>query len=142
MSGLEEIPVTVEGRPCGATLGGGLEALLHEISRILDQLVSHGTGESIDLKGLPLSADDYARLEEFLGCGEVRIALEADGHSQMRETAFPGVWWVRHHNRDDDLTAEFLEIAQIPAIAVTERIEVSGGLDRLRARLRADGSAR
>ncbi len=138
MSSLQNIPVKVEGRACGATIGAGLQALLREIERMLDGLTSEGRTDSIDLRSLPLSMDDHAQLETFLGRGEVCITLDADGRSELRETTFPGIWWVRHRDRDDQLAAEFLEIAQIPAIAVTESIEISDGLDRLRERLRVE----
>lgn len=142
MSRLSSIPVKIEGRACGATVGAGLEALLREIERMLDTLIAEGRADSIDLHSLPFSTEDYSQLETFLGRGEVCITLDADGRSELRETVFPGIWWVRHHNGDDELTAEFLEISQIPAIAVTETIEISDGLDRLRERLRVDSADR
>jgi HupH hydrogenase expression protein, C-terminal conserved region len=137
---LSDIPVKVEGGASKAgeatgTVGGGLIAILREISEMLERLAQYDESGAIDLRSLPFSLADYQRLRESLGSGEVEITLNVDGISRLRETGFAGVWWVEHRNAQDELVAELLEITHIPEIVVTERDEIAKSAGRLRDHL-------
>jgi hydrogenase-1 operon protein HyaF len=67
--------------------------------------------------------------------GEVEITLSVDGQSRVRETSFPGIWWVEHRSPENELLAELLEITNIPEIIVTENDEVARSARSLRERL-------
>jgi len=131
---LSDIPVKVMGGATG-TVSGGLIAILWEITEMLKRLAQYDEPAAIDLRSLPFSSNDYQRLRESFGDGELEITLNIDYLSRVRETGYAGVWWVEHLNPEDELVAELLEITNIPEIVVTERDEVERSARRLRSRL-------
>jgi HupH hydrogenase expression protein, C-terminal conserved region len=137
---LSDIPVKIEGGAVNAgnttgTVGGGLIAILRELSEMLERLAAYDETAAIDLRSLPFSPSDYQSLREFLGDGEVEVTLSVAGMSRVRETGFSGIWWVEHHNPEGELLAELLEITNIPEILVTEKNEVAKSASKLRERL-------
>lgn len=134
MTRLVVVPVKILNGACAAR-GGGVSALLRETLELLERLLRYEEGGAIDLRSPPLSAADRGLLRKFLGAGEIEITLNLDGKSRLRETAYPGVWWVEHRNRDAALVAELLEVTAIPEIAVTAEEDIAAGAERLRARL-------
>lgn len=114
---------------------GNIAALLAEISTMLEQLLSRGTGSMIDLKSLPLSPLEYEQLRFTLGQGEVTARLEAIGPSEIIETHYPGVWWVTHYNVEGDIIADMIEIASVPGILHSQPEDMRAGLAQLHAML-------
>lgn len=112
-------------------------ALLNEVARLLQQLVETGEGGSIDLGRMPLSEEDYDLLEDVLGEGEVHAVVNA-GATEVVEAGLPGVWWVTHYNAEEEVMAEFVEIAFCPEILLSPPEDVKEGLEALRARLFAE----
>ena len=47
--------------------------------------------------------------------------LKVAGTSEIWETRYAGVWWVRHFGAGDKIAAERIEIAAIPQIFVPHR---------------------
>jgi len=137
MTGLRDIGVTVIGPGAPDTLSGNAPALLHEIATLLTALVQEGRTGAIDLRGIPLTSADRAYLRERLGEGEVCAQVSALGPSEVRETAFRGVWWVTHHNADGELCAELIEITPLPSILASDADELVQSAQRLRASLQA-----
>ncbi len=131
MSGLNDIGVQV--MHVGGN--GNARAVLREIEALLQKLVEEGEESSIDLSGLPLTPEDYDLLEEALGEGEVVAEVHSLGPTRIHETGIPGVWWVTHYNSDDEVLAEFIEVAWCPEILLTPEDDVKDGLEALRARL-------
>lgn len=131
---LAEIAVCVEGPqpPEGATIGGGVAAILTEVATLLERVAATGEAAAIDLRSLPLNAADRRRLLEALGPGEVEITLRADGDSSIRETGVQGVWWTEHRDRNGVLIACFIEIARVPEILPVPDEELRRGAERLR----------
>ncbi|MEW6613562.1 MAG: hydrogenase expression/formation C-terminal domain-containing protein [Pseudomonadota bacterium] len=123
MSGLDGIKVKVvpaDPAPAAADgLSGNGLALLHEIAGALQALLDGGGTGVIDLRGVPMTPADYAWLQAALGQGEVEASIEAAGTSTVRETAYPGVWWVTHRNGGGDIAAELIEITHLPEILRT-----------------------
>jgi hydrogenase-1 operon protein HyaF len=132
---LQDIAIRVESADTSSI--GNIAALLAEISTMLEQLLSRGTGSMIDLKSLPLSPQEYEQLRFTLGQGEVSARLEAIGPSEIIETHYPGVWWLTHYNVEGDIIADMIEIASVPAILHSQPEDMQAGLERLQAMLEA-----
>lgn len=131
MNGLKNIGVKV------VQVGGNgnARAVLREVENLLQKLVEEGEESSIDLSGLPLTPEDYDLLEETLGEGEVVAEVHSLGPTRIHETGIPGVWWVTHYNDEDEVLAEFIEVAWCPEILLAPEDDVKDGLEALRARL-------
>ena len=89
------------------------EPVLREIQALLEAFSATGQTAAIDLAGMPLTRADRDVLENFLGRGEVEATLDVAGRSEIWETAFSGVWWVRHWG-GDAVASEPIEITEIP----------------------------
>ena len=134
MSKLDEIGIRVAEDETGDSRGNA-RALLHEIATLLQQLLDKGETGVVDLRSIPLSAEDYHYLEQVLGEGEVSATLEALGSSRVRETAIPGVWWIIHHDSGGEMMAELIEVTTIPAILRSDPVDISDGIATLQERL-------
>lgn len=121
--------------PDGQT--GMADALLREIADALERFVATGEVTAIDMRGLPLGDADRAVLEQRLGQGEVSAILTVAGQSEVWETAFSGVWWVRHRGASGGVAAEEIVITRLPEILATHPDDARDGLMRLRAVLAA-----
>ena len=133
MSALDAIKVTVvtgEDLP-----SGNGKALLHELVDLLEGWVRSGQPASIDLRSLPLTRGDYAELRAALGSGAVSARVEAIGPSEVRETQYPGLWWVTHFNEAGQVVADLLEVCAVPAILPAPAEDAAEGLDRLKETL-------
>jgi hydrogenase-1 operon protein HyaF len=108
-----------------------VDALLMEVADLLQNLLSHQRAGTIDLLGLPLPAACLAMLEERLGGGEISAVLHVSGESQIRETAFPGVWWTRHADETGRVAALMIEVAEVPEILRASKADMEHGLRRL-----------
>lgn len=132
----ETIPLTVKSAPGkAATIGGGVQAMAHEILSHLERL--HETGETgaIDLKSLPMAPDEFHGIKKMLGQGELDLSVDMDGPTRIRETAFPGVWWVQHKGENDRILAEYIEIARFPDFLSTQPDHIAESVRHLRDRL-------
>ena len=75
-------------------------------------------------------------LDSMLGEGEMRMDLETLGRSRIRESSFPGIWWVRHEDPDGKLLADHIEVAHIPDIVPAHASDVAMGRARLAERIK------
>lgn len=125
--------------PCSPEPGtvetGNVTPLLHEIRHALQALLESGNETVIDLRSLPLGPGEEARIEERLGCGEVRAELSALGPSEIHETRYPGVWLVTHRNNDNVVIGRFIEICLVPRLVLAQDADIRAGLDELNAQL-------
>jgi hydrogenase-1 operon protein HyaF len=137
VSALKSIGVRVEPAASPAGLGQGVIAIAFEIAGLLDRLTAHGEPGAIDLRSLPMTAEDRRRLQEFLGVGEVQATIDADGPSSVRETGVGGVWWTEHRNGHGEVLAEMIEICRIPEILVLAPEQLAAGARTLRERIAA-----
>jgi hydrogenase-1 operon protein HyaF len=106
--------------------------LLNEIAEHLERFVQTGETHTIDLKSLPMTEADLNDLNDMLGIGEVRADLAIVGKSEVWETAFNGVWRVRHLGTEDAVAADEIMITAIPDILVTHTEDARGAVKRLR----------
>lgn len=143
MSGLDDIRVAViEAEESEGGLRDNVRAILQEIATLLDDLLkTAATPESnetraIDIRSLPLLPGDYEALDDALGTGEITAEFDGGfGPTEIYETAVSGVWWVKHFNEEGDISAEFIEIARIPGILLSQEDDMHDGLQALREQL-------
>jgi hydrogenase-1 operon protein HyaF len=110
-----------------------VEALLLEIAEHLATFAETGEGHKIDLRSLPVSEADIESLDERLGIGEVRADLAVIGRSDVWETAYAGVWRVRHYGTDDVVAADEVAITAAPEILFSHPDDIRAAAVRLRS---------
>lgn len=133
----QTIPLTVSTSPGkSSTIGGGVQAMAHEILSHLERL--HATGETaaIDLKSLPMAPDEFHGIKKMLGQGELDLTVDMDGPTRIRETAYAGVWWIQHTGEDGRILAEYIEIARFPDFLSAQPDHIAEALRHLRDRLK------
>ncbi len=124
--------------PCQTTTNTGMAwSVLADVNTLLDRLARTGETSAVDLRGLPMTTADLEQLETLLGQGEVRCALELMGRTDIWETAYSGVWWVRHRGAEDKVASETLVIAPVPDILPAATEDIAGAVRRLDDQLRA-----
>jgi hydrogenase-1 operon protein HyaF len=112
-------------------------ALFTEIAGRLEALADSGVSSAIDLGSLPLTEADLAELEELLGRGEVNAELEVVGRTTVRETAYAGVWWIRHHGAGEKVAAEEIAVTPVPEILGSHPEDIAAAAERIRLQLDA-----
>lgn len=131
---LQDISVKVESTVLLPDQPTGMaKAIVREVLEHARRLAQGGERQVVDLKGLPLTTGDLAELEDLLGRGEVTANVDAAGPTEVFETRYPGVWWVRYQNLDGHSVAEQLEVTRIPAILETHPDDVQATVERLEA---------
>lgn len=110
-------------------------ALLQEILDMLDTFHATGETNSIDVRSLPLAPGDYDFLHAFLGDGEVSASVDTLGLSEIKETRFSGIWWLKHYNTDEEIVAELIEVTSLPDILNTQTSDLTLSLNTLRSHL-------
>jgi hydrogenase-1 operon protein HyaF len=135
MTSLNDIPVHVEPTT------GNVAPLLHEIRHALDRLATSDEKTVIDLRALPLAPGEESRIEETLGAGEVHAELDALGPTNVRETAYSGVWLVTHRNAEREIIGRFVEICRIPEILMAQDEDIAGSVQQLKQQLDDVGAA-
>ena len=107
------------------------DAVFAELAHALLKLAETGEETIVDLRSLPFGEADLAALTEKLGEGEVRCELEVAGRSEVRETGFSGIWWVRHFGGDGSTVVEEIVVARIPDILVSDPHDVAFAARRM-----------
>jgi hydrogenase-1 operon protein HyaF len=110
---------------------GNVRPLLNEIVHALDRLLSDDEPTVIDLASLPFAPGELEELEQALGTGELSAELDALGKSVIRETAYPGVWWVEHRNTGGEVVGRYIEITRSPEILMSQDADIGAGRARL-----------
>jgi hydrogenase-1 operon protein HyaF len=116
-----------------ASIKTGINLSLYaEIADSLEQFAETGAVHKIDLRSLPMTEGDREELDEKLGVGEVRADLAVIGKSEVWETAFNGVWRVRHFGAGPAVVADEIIVAAIPDILMTHPDDARAASNRLR----------
>ena len=110
---------------------GNVRPILNEVMHAIDRLLDDGIPTTIDLASLPFGPGELEHLEATLGKGELSAKLDALGTSRIRETAFPGVWWLEHRNAHDEVVGRYLEITRTPEILSSQDADIIAGRARL-----------
>ena len=122
--------------PCLSERATGMAmSVLTEIHQMLEALAESGQAGSIDLRSLPLSDADRAELEQALGRGEVQASMDLAGESEVWETTYPGVWWIRHKGAGGKIATEEISVCQIPEILKTHPVDIEAAAARLKQEL-------
>ncbi len=135
---------TTRPSACALPPTGNVALLLNEIGHALDRLIEAGESTTIDLGAIPMTPQEAVELDEALGQGEVAATLEADGHSDILETSFPGVWRITLRSTGGAVMARHVEITRIPEILLSQDIDMVAGRRRLAQQietLKPDGLA-
>ncbi len=125
MTTLGDIEVEVQA------LHGNVQPILNEILHALDRLIDSDEATTIDLAGLPFAPGELDALQAALGTGEVSAQLDALGTSIIRETLYPGVWWIEHRNVYDEVVGRYLEVTRMPEILLSQVADICTGRARL-----------
>ena len=125
MTTLGDIEVQVQA------MHGNVQPILNEILHALDRLIDNDEATTIDLASLPFAPGELEALEASLASGEVSAQLDALGTSIIRETLYPGVWWIEHRNVYDEVVGRYLEITRMPEILSSQIADVCAGRARL-----------
>ena len=126
MSRLDDIGIAVQNDY------GNVRPILNEIVHAIDKLLESGEPTTIDLAGLPFGPGELEQLEAALGEGELSARLDALGKSSIRETAYPGVWWLEHRNAHDEVMGRYIEITRTPEILSSQEVDILAGRARLK----------
>ncbi len=116
---------------CAQKLTGLAEALVFEIADLLQTFAATGKDAAIDLRGLPMTEADREALAERLGKGEVHATVHVAGRSEVWETAYSGVWWVRHLGAEGQIAAEEIAVTLVPQFLVSHPDDVHEAAQRL-----------
>ncbi len=114
---------------------GNITPILHEVAHALERLLETSEPTIIDLNSLPFGPGELERLEDRLGKGELNAELDALGRSVIRETAYPGVWWLEHRNTDGETAGRYIEVTRIPDILKAQDADIGAGIAQLSERL-------
>ena len=125
MTTLGDIDVHVQA------MHGNVQPILNEILHALDRLIDNDEATTIDLASLPFAPGELEALEASLASGEVSAQLDALGTSIIRETLYPGVWWIEHRNVYDEVVGRYLEITRMPEILSSQIADICAGRARL-----------
>ena len=106
---------------------GNVRPILNEVLHALDKLLGTNEATTIDLASLPFGPGELEHLEATLGTGELSAKLDALGTSSIRETAYPGVWWLEHRNAFDEVVGRYLEITRTPEILSSQDADIVAG---------------
>ena len=122
--------------PCLSERATGMAlSVLTEIHQMLESLAESGRKGSIDLRSLPLSDTDRAELEQALGHGEVQATMDLAGDTEVWETTYPGVWWIRHKGAGGKIATEVISVCRIPEILKTHPVDIEAAAARLKQEL-------
>ena len=55
--------------------------------------------------------------------------------SRIRETVYPGVWWLEHRNVHDEIVGRFIEVTRTPEILSSQDADITAGRARLEDQL-------
>lgn len=110
-------------------------SLLVEVADHLAAFVEDGTPHIIDLASLPMTDSDRDALDERLGIGEVKAEIAVIGRSEVWETAYSGVWRVRHFGAKAEPAADQIVIDTVPEILRTHIEDARAAAHRLAAEL-------
>jgi hydrogenase-1 operon protein HyaF len=129
------------GAPCMSQQTTGMAySILAEIGQMLNSLSERGETGGIDLRSLPMTDADRKQLQDMLGQGEVRVEMDLAGASEIWETSYPGVWWIRHKGAGDKISTEEIAITPAPEILFSHPADIAEAAERIQQELDSTGT--
>lgn len=120
---------------CAAAHGeaaGVVDAVLRDVVQLLTALARNPDfSDAVDLHSLPLTDDDRDQLRQWLGRGEIEASFDLAGPTRVHETAFAGVWWVRHNDTQGRAVLEQIVVARVPALLLAHPDDIAAAARRL-----------
>ncbi len=133
---MENLSCVLDDAACAPGGRGTGAAVLREIARLLGSLVLNPQLSGvIDLRSLPLQADELALLRQRLGDGQIEATLDLDGPTRISETAYSGVWWVRHMSAERQVVFEQVIVARVPELLLAHPADMDAAARRLAVEL-------
>ena len=117
---------------------GMAQAVFNELADQLQALAERGARHVIDLTSLPMTSTDRQELADMLGQGEVRITLSTIGDSQIYETAYSGIWWIKHYSADQKLLSELIEVTALPEIIASQSEDIQQSAEAIKKIIHGD----
>jgi hydrogenase-1 operon protein HyaF len=109
------------GRSADSVDQGMSQAVLREVGQLLARLAAQPDfSAAIDLRGLPMDEAERESLHQRLGFGEVQAAFDAAGPTHITETAYAGVWWIRHGDENGGTLLEQIVVARVPELLLAD----------------------
>lgn len=127
-----------DGHPSGLSL---VDAILSEVGAKLRRLAAQGEPGVVELRGLPLAPSDMSALDAALGLGEVKAEVHVSGLTAVIETAWPGVWRVRHHAADGTVISDEISISPAPDILAARLEDIRDCAGRFSALLHPEDTS-
>ena len=128
------------GAPCMSRQTTGMAySILAEIGQMLTALSERGETGGIDLRSLPMTDVDREQLQDMLGHGEVSVEMDLAGASELWETSYPGVWWIRHKGAGDKISTEEIAITPVPEILMSHQADIAEAAARIQQALDSTG---
>ena len=118
-------------------LTGMADAVLNEIASLAARHGETGAAAAIELTSIPLTGLDREEIVTRLGRGEVEATIDVAGRSEVWETSYAGVWFVRHLGVDGKVATETIEICAAPLILFSHPDDLRAAAARLGEDLRA-----
>ncbi|WP_273181292.1 hydrogenase expression/formation protein [Methylophaga thalassica] len=87
-------------------------SILADIQLMLGQINENGQSSIMTLTELPEA--DLNLLNQILGEGEVSVLIDGDKPVRIQETVMAGIWRLRTFDEQGNVTAEAIEVAEIP----------------------------
>lgn len=109
-----------------------VRSVLTMVMEGLTQFVESGRTAVLDLRAVSrMDAATYRHLKDALGTGEVSARVEAELSVEVKETRYPGVWWLTHRNERGGIVTELIEITELPGILKSHTADIRAGRRRL-----------
>ena len=87
-------------------------SILADIQLMLGQINENGQSSIMTLTDLPEA--DLNLLNQILGEGDVSVLIDGDKPVRIQETVMAGIWRLRTFDEQGNVTAEAIEVAEIP----------------------------
>jgi hypothetical protein len=108
-------------------------AVITEVCALLSRLATSGTAGIIDLRGLPFTDASLERLGMLLGEGEIRAEMAVSGRTLVQESAYAGVWRVRHLDVGGRVIADQIVINAVPDLIPAHPEDIRDAAQALQA---------
>ena len=109
-----------------------INAIIHEISAALENLLETGKTHIIFLGKIGLTEPEQVELLQELGEGELKISLsKLDEPVDWYESALSGVWVGTFRNHRDEAVLRTIEVCYYPSIAASQKEDIKETLKGL-----------